>query len=82
MGLLYGSMREIAPYQAWRFPALTGICFGTLVFLGADELVVPALNLSQKPSQKSASEHAYEFAGHAVYGLTAGYIVRAMRDAF
>ncbi|HEY7098998.1 MAG TPA: DUF6789 family protein [Terriglobales bacterium] len=80
MGLLFGSLREIAPYQAWRYPALTGICFGTLVFLGADEIAVPSLNLSEKPSQKSASEHAYELAGHVIFGLTLGYITRAVRD--
>ena len=81
MGLLFGCLREVAPRKVLRYPALTGMGFGSLVFLGADETAVPALKLSAQPSEKPASEHAYELAGHVIYGLTTGYVTKAVRSA-
>jgi uncharacterized membrane protein YagU involved in acid resistance len=51
------------------------------VFLGADETAVPALNLSKQPSEKPVSEHVYELAAHMIYGLTTGYVTKAVRSA-
>ena len=70
MGAAYGLAREAAPRQLRRSPLLSGVAFGGLLFLAADEFAVPALGLSGKPSQSPASRHLYGLVSHLVYGLT------------
>jgi hypothetical protein len=44
--------------------------FGAILFAGADELALPLLGLSDKPTKFPLSTHVYGLASHAVYGVT------------
>jgi hypothetical protein len=76
-GALYGAVAEIAPVAK----AGAGLPFGVAVWLVADEFVVPATGLSKSPSEYPLSVHAYSFASHLVFGLTAETVRRALRKA-
>ena len=45
-----------------------GTAFGTLLFLGADEVAVPALRLSPTPADTPTTDHLQHWAAHVVYG--------------
>ena len=66
MGAAYGAVAELLP-QA-KFGA--GMPYGALIWVGADEVVVPALGLSRSAAGYPASVLAAAFAAHIVYGLT------------
>lgn len=46
----------------------------------ADEGAVPWLGLSKGPTEYPVSTHAYALASHMVYGLTAEFTPRAVRN--
>jgi uncharacterized membrane protein YagU involved in acid resistance len=77
MGALYGAMAESAP----RTATAIGLPFGTALWLGADEVAVPALGLSNPPTDDPTSTHTSALAAHLVYGLTADLVRRAVRAA-
>src|SRR5690348_18343915 len=68
MGALYGMAME-APPRGVRSQLIPffGSLFGSALFLGADEMAVPALGLSK--AAESPSSHFYGWAPHAGYGL-------------
>ena len=72
MGALYGLAAEYVPAATAGY----GTAFGAALFVGADETAVPALGLSQPPTQQPISTHAYGLAAHAVYGV----VVEAVRS--
>jgi uncharacterized membrane protein YagU involved in acid resistance len=75
-GALYGALAD-------AIPALTtagGVPFGLAVWLLADELAVPALGLSQPPTRQDLTTHTYALVAHGVYGLTAEYTRRLVRQ--
>lgn len=74
-GALYGAMSEIAPRAKKGF----GMPFGTAVWLGANEIAVPALGLTRRPSAYPASMHAVAFGAHVVYGVTAELVRNTVR---
>jgi putative membrane protein len=78
MGALYGMAMETSPrgVRAQRIPFF-GSLFGSALFLGADEMAVPALGLSGVA--QSPSSHLYGWASHMVYGLTAEFLRRQIR---
>jgi putative membrane protein len=76
-GALYGAVAEIAPGAT----AGAGLPFGVAVWVVADEGLVPAAGLSKSPSEYPLSIHAYSFASHLVFGLTAEVVRRAVRHA-
>jgi putative membrane protein len=78
MGALYGMAMETPPrgVRAQRIPFF-GSLFGSALFLGADEMAVPALGLAE--ASASASSHLYRWASHMVYGLTAEFVRRQIR---
>lgn len=45
-----------------------GSAFGTVLFLGADELAVPSLNLAPPPSETAPKDHFEHWLAHVVYG--------------
>lgn len=49
---------------------LAGLIFGAALFALADEVAVPALGLSGKPSEFPLPTHLYALAAHLVYGLS------------
>ena len=77
MGALYGATAEAWPEAAEGF----GLPFGTVFWLVADEAAVPALGLSEPPTEHPPSVHVYALASHLVYGLTADLVRRAVRAA-
>ena len=81
MGALYGTLAELGPREVRRHPVLCGMGFGSMLFAGADEAVVPAVGLSRKLSEVPASSHIYALASHLVYGATAGVIGNLVRAA-
>jgi putative membrane protein len=75
IGALYGAAAEIAPAtaKAWGLP------FGAAVWVGADEIGVPAARLSEPPNRIPASTHASALAAHLVYGATTDGVRRLVR---
>jgi uncharacterized membrane protein YagU involved in acid resistance len=75
MGGAYGAAAESSPLLR-RF---AGLPFGTALFVGADEIAVPALKLSEGPSSYPISQHLNGFSSHVVWGATAELVRRAIR---
>jgi putative membrane protein len=80
MGALYGVLHEMAP-KSFRSlnPVLAGVGYGSALFVGADEIAVPSLGLSESPKKTPVSAHVYGLASHAVYGLTGEMVRRTVR---
>jgi putative membrane protein len=76
-GGLYGAVAEFAPEVTLG----AGLPFGAAFWLVADETVVPLLGLSKPATEYPVSTHAYAFASHLVFGLTAELVRRALRKA-
>ncbi|MEY2536918.1 MAG: hypothetical protein QOG67_658 [Verrucomicrobiota bacterium] len=72
---VYGSLAEYAPLVTIG----DGTAFGTVVWLLADEVSVPALHLSKPPTRFSFSTHLYALASHLVYGVVTESVRRALR---
>ena len=64
MGIVYGVTAEMVP----EVTAGGGTAFGTVLFLSADELAVPALRLAPPPTQSMPTDHLQHWAAHVVYG--------------
>jgi len=76
VGALYGAAAETVPAATAGF----GTAFGAAVFVGVDEIAVPALGLT--PNVKaSLSKHVYGFASHLVYGATTEALRKPIRSA-
>ena len=76
-GGIYGAAAEFLP----EVTAGAGLPFGAAVWVVADEGIVPALGLSKSPAEYPLSKHAYAFASHLVYGLSAELVRNAVRRA-
>jgi putative membrane protein len=74
-GAVYGAAVEVNPSSH----ALVGMPFGAILFAGADELALPLLGLSDKPTKYPLSTHVYGLASHAVYGVTTEAVRRIVR---
>jgi hypothetical protein len=77
MGGLYGVTAEMGPRSVRRHAALSGLAFGSSLFIGGDEIAVPKLGLSA--GEAPLSSHIYALASHLVYGLTAGFVYGQIR---
>ncbi|MGI8470040.1 MAG: DUF1440 domain-containing protein [Pyrinomonadaceae bacterium] len=75
MGAIYGAAAEISDKATMG----AGLPYGVLIWLGADEGVVPLLGLSKHSGEYPFSVHAGAFASHLVYGLTTEIVRRAVR---
>jgi putative membrane protein len=64
MGAVYGVSAELVP----EVTTGAGTAFGTLLFLGADEVAVPAFQLAPSPTEAPAIDHLQHWAAHVVYG--------------
>lgn len=63
MGAVYGVTAELIP----EVTTGGGTAYGTLLFLVADEVAVPAFQLSP-PTETPATDHLQYWAAHVVYG--------------
>lgn len=77
-GAMYGTVTELAGVSGGFLPSLI---FGAALFTAADELALPALGFSGKPSEYPASTHLYGLASHIVYGLSTEIARRGLRAA-
>jgi putative membrane protein len=76
MGALYGALAEAAPA---RTTVATGAAFGTLIWIGGDEIAVPLFGLSKANAEYSLETHAQAWAAHIVYGVTTELVRRGVR---
>lgn len=76
-GLIYGLASELAPISTVGY----GLPFGTMVWLIADDIIVPALGFAKPPTEIPPAEHAYALSSHLVYGLTTDLVRRVVREA-
>jgi putative membrane protein len=76
-GAAYGALAELAPGVTRG----VGAPFGTAVWLGADEVAVPAFRLSGPPWKHPASVHVRALAAHLVYGVATEGVRRLVRRA-
>jgi putative membrane protein len=75
-GGLYGALAEVTP----QVTTAAGLPFGAAFWLIADEVSVPMLGLSKGPTEYPVSTHVYALASHLVYGVTAEFSRRALRQ--
>jgi len=66
MGVVYSVSAELVP----EVTTGAGTAFGTLLFLGADEVAVPAFQLAPAPTETPATDHLQHWAAHVVYGAS------------
>ena len=64
MGIVYAVTAEMVP----EVTAGGGTAFGTVLFLAADEVAIPALHLAPPPSDTAPTDHLQHWAAHVVYG--------------
>lgn len=76
-GGVYGLLAEYWHPATFGF----GTAFGTSLFLGASESVLPALGLMPAPTETPAALHAGGFAAHALYGAATESVRRLIRQA-
>lgn len=77
MGALYGALAEVTPLATAGF----GTVFGSALFVGADELAVPALQLGPPPAQVPPRKHLYGWISHLVWGASTEAARRGLRAA-
>ncbi len=77
VGGLYGALAECSDWTSMGF----GTAFGTLLFVGADLIAVPAFGLGPSPTEQPAAAQATPLAAHLVYGATTDLLRRVIRAA-
>jgi putative membrane protein len=76
MGAVYGAAAEALP----PVRSLAGLPYGAALFVGADEVALPVLGLSKKPTEYPLSRHLSGLGQHLVYGVTIEFVRRNLRD--
>ncbi len=76
LGAAYGLLVEYVPFAS----AGSGVPFGALQTLAADEWSVPALGLSESPRHAPATEHFRALMSHVVYGVITEQIRQRVRS--
>ncbi|MFP4144070.1 MAG: DUF1440 domain-containing protein [Phycisphaeraceae bacterium] len=75
VGALYGGLAELTPVVTRG----GGTFYGGAVWVGADEIVVPASGLSGPPTEQPASVHVEALGAHLVYGVSLELTRKAIR---
>ena len=78
MGVIYAVSAELLP----EVTTGAGTAFGTLLFLGADEVAVPAFHLAAPPTDTAATDHLQHWAAHVVYGASLELVRSLLRRLF
>jgi hypothetical protein len=73
MGMSFGALATVLPKR----PIARGLLFGSLVWLLADEIGVPASKLSPPPWKVNGATHAYGWISHLVYGAALSGLFKA-----
>lgn len=66
MGVVYAVSAELVP----EVTTGAGTAYGTILFIAADEIAVPAFQLSSSPMDTPPSDQLQHWAAHIVYGGT------------
>ena len=77
LGGLYGLIAEYRPEVTKGF----GTSFGTTAALVFDEGAVPAVGLTQPPTEFGPATHLYSMASHLVFGAVTEATRRSLRSA-
>lgn len=77
-GAVYGAVAECSRAARIGF----GTLFGTVLFIVADEITVPALGLSKSPTEQPATAQITPWLSHLVYGITVEAVCCGARKAF
>ena len=81
MGAVYGVAHEFAPRGLKGLqPVLNGSGYGTALFVGADEVAVPAFGLSPPATEAPLGAHLYGWASHIIYGVTLEMVRKGVRQ--
>jgi len=75
MGAVYGIAAELVP----EVTTGGGTAYGTILFLAAHEVAVPAFQLSPPPTKTPAGDHLQHWAAHVVYGGSLELVRSIMR---
>jgi putative membrane protein len=75
VGALYGGLAEVVPMVGLGL----GIPYATLLWAGGDEIALPALGLTESPTQIPPQKHASALAMHFVYGVSLDISRRILR---
>ena len=78
MGVFYSSVAEFLPVLTLG----SGVAFGTVLFLGTDEAVLPMLKLATQPDETPAADHMLHWASHLAYSMTMELTRRALVQFF
>ena len=78
-GTQWGLPFELSPM---RHGPLTGAVYGTLLWLGSDELLLWAIGVAGKPTDYPISTHLKALAAHAVYGASLGAATWGLESVF
>jgi putative membrane protein len=76
-GAAYGVLAELVPGVTRG----AGAPFGTALWVGADEIAVPAFGLSGPPWESPPAVHVKALAAHLVYGVAAEGVRKLVRRA-
>lgn len=77
MGALSGALYGALSARRGAHP-LTGALFGTALWLGVDETMMPLLGLQDGPRGSTPAQHADRFGAHLFYGLGLGLSLWAL----
>ncbi|HYH00549.1 MAG TPA: hypothetical protein VD837_15550, partial [Terriglobales bacterium] len=69
-----GALAEVTPVTTKAL----GAPFGAAVWLGADEIAMPAAGLSQRPTREPFVSHVRALGAHLVYGVATELSRRAL----
>lgn len=75
VGAVYGVAAELVP----EVTTGGGTAYGTILFLVAHEVAVPAFQLSPPPTETPARDHLQHWAAHVVYGGSLELVRSLMR---
>jgi putative membrane protein len=76
VGALYGAWVERSGRDRFR----SGLGIGTALWVGADEIAMPLLGLSQPTTRRPVEMHMQSFAAHVVYGVVAERVRSGVRS--
>ena len=68
MGALYGALN----YKRHNETLASGLSFGVVVWLVADNVLVPLMGLAKPPTETTIRTHLYALGSHLVYGASLG----------
>ena len=75
MGIVYGVTAEVLPEAT----TAGGTAYGTLLYLSAEEVAVPALQLAPIPAAGPGPDRLQHWAAHVVYGGSLELVRRILR---